>query len=82
MQRTANPCTPVRFRPQPPDKKMKVAIVGFGFVGKALFNAFDKSIEVLKIDPKLGTNLKDIEDKIISKKPNNKTKIVYRNSVL
>ena len=62
MQRTANPCTPVRFRPQPPDKKMKVAIVGFGFVGKALFNAFNKSIEVLKIDPKLGTDLNDIED--------------------
>ncbi len=35
---------------------MKVAIVGFGFVGKVLFNAFDKSIEILSIDKRIGNS--------------------------
>ena len=35
---------------------MRVAIVGFGFVGKVLFNAFDKSIEILSIDKRIGNS--------------------------
>ncbi len=37
MQRTANPSTPVRFRPQPPQMKMiKITVVGAGYVGTSL----------------------------------------------
>ena len=61
MQRTANPCTPVRFRPQPPFRNMKISIIGFGFVGKALFNALDKTVTVFKVDPKLGTSVSDLK---------------------
>ena len=32
---------------------MKVGIVGYGFVGKALENGIDDSVSTLKIDPKL-----------------------------
>jgi len=39
---------------------MKIAIIGYGFVGKALFNALTNKILVKKIDPKLGTNLNDL----------------------
>ena len=40
---------------------MKVAIVGYGFVGKALSDGFLDSVEVIKIDPKLDTNINEIE---------------------
>ena len=39
---------------------MKIAIVGYGFVGKALKNAIHKSVEVFIVDPVLGTNIKDL----------------------
>ena len=39
---------------------MKIAIIGFGFVGKALFNALVDSIDVLKVDPKLNTSIQDL----------------------
>lgn len=41
--------------------KTKACIVGCGFVGSALENCFKKSVELLKIDPKLDTNIRDIE---------------------
>ena len=40
---------------------MKVAIVGYGFVGKALSNGFLDTVEAIKIDPKLDTNITEIE---------------------
>ena len=30
---------------------MKVGIIGFGFVGKALFHGLKKNVEIIKIDP-------------------------------
>ncbi len=59
MQRPAKPFTPVRFRLQPPSI-MKVGIIGFGFVGKALFNGLVDGLDVLKVDPKLNTSIKDL----------------------
>ena len=41
---------------------MKVGIIGLGFVGTALLNAIDKDVEVLKVDPILGTNINDLSD--------------------
>tara|TARA_B100001093_G_scaffold300142_1_gene286201 strand:+ start:2554 stop:3489 length:936 start_codon:yes stop_codon:yes gene_type:complete len=71
MQRTANPCTPVRFRPQPPlvakehtqnKENMKVGIIGYGFVGKALHNGLNPDNKVLLIDPKLKTSVSDLRN--------------------
>jgi nucleotide sugar dehydrogenase len=59
MQRPAKPFTPVRFRLQPPNI-MKVAIIGFGFVGKALRNGFKDDVDCIEVDPKLGTNINDL----------------------
>ena len=39
---------------------MKVGIVGYGFVGKALENGIDDSVSTLKIDPKLNNSIKDL----------------------
>tara|TARA_Y100000768_G_C23837657_1_gene614576 strand:+ start:56 stop:901 length:846 start_codon:yes stop_codon:yes gene_type:complete len=39
---------------------MKVAIVGYGFVGKALSEGFLDTVEVIKIDPKLNTDINQI----------------------
>ena len=39
---------------------MKVGIVGFGFVGKALRNGLKDNVDCLEIDPKLGTNVDDL----------------------
>ena len=39
---------------------MKVAIVGFGFVGKALKNALHSSVDIFIVDPNLGTKIKDL----------------------
>tara|TARA_B100001093_G_scaffold241325_1_gene231039 strand:- start:2474 stop:3313 length:840 start_codon:yes stop_codon:yes gene_type:complete len=41
---------------------MKVSIVGYGFVGKALFNAFTDQVDVQKIDPILNTSIDEIKD--------------------
>ena len=60
MQRPAKPFTPVRFRLQPPHI-MKVGIVGFGFVGRALKNGLRENVDCIEIDPKLGTNLNDLK---------------------
>ena len=62
MQRTANPCTPVRFRPQPPFRNMKISIIGFGFVGKAIANALKGNFELQKIDPILNTKIEELKD--------------------
>ena len=39
---------------------MKIAIIGFGFVGKATLNGLTKDTETLLIDPKLGTSSEDL----------------------
>ncbi len=39
---------------------MKVAIIGYGFVGKALNNALKDTVEIIKIDPKLGTSIQEL----------------------
>ena len=39
---------------------MKVGIIGFGFVGKAIKNGLNESVETLNIDPKLNTKTKDL----------------------
>ena len=41
---------------------MKVAIVGYGFVGKALSDGLLDTVEVIKIDPKLETNIYEIKE--------------------
>ena len=61
MQRPAKPFTPVRFRLQPPHI-MKVAIFGFGFVGKALKNGLKGNVDCIEIDPKLGTDMNDLRN--------------------
>jgi len=40
---------------------MKVAIIGYGFVGKALQNGLKNSVEVFLVDPKLNTNINDLK---------------------
>ena len=40
---------------------MKVAIIGYGFVGKALQNGLKTSVEVLLVDPKLNTDINDLK---------------------
>lgn len=40
---------------------MKVAIIGYGFVGKALQNGIKTSVEVLLVDPKLNTDTNDLK---------------------
>ena len=39
---------------------MKIGIIGYGFVGKALEAGLTSDVEVIKIDPKLGTHISDI----------------------
>ncbi len=39
---------------------MKVGIIGFGFVGNALSKGLKKSVDIIKIDPKLGTDINDL----------------------
>ena len=62
MQRPAKPLTPVRFRIQPPLNIMKIGIIGYGFVGKALAAGLNENVSLLKIDPKLNTNINDLID--------------------
>ena len=40
---------------------MKIGIVGYGFVGKALANGLKDSVDLSIIDPKIGTSIKDLE---------------------
>ena len=40
---------------------MKVAIIGYGFVGKALENGFKENVETILIDPKLNTEIFDLK---------------------
>ena len=61
MQRPAKPLTPVRFRIQPPLKIMKIGIIGYGFVGKALEAGLNDDVEIIKIDPKLNTEIKSLK---------------------
>ena len=42
--------------------KLKLGIIGHGFVGKATDFGFNKNIEKYIVDPKLGTNIQDLED--------------------
>ncbi len=43
-------------------KKVKVGIVGYGFVGKATAKGFSKNTELFLVDPLLGTNLCDLKE--------------------
>ena len=61
MQRPAKPFTPVRFRIQPPFI-MKIGIIGYGFVGKALNSALSSNVDTYIVDPKLNTYLDDLKD--------------------
>ena len=61
MQRPAKPFTPVRFRIQPPNI-MKIGIIGYGFVGKALSNAFHESVDIFKVDPKLDSTIENLKE--------------------
>tara|TARA_Y100000992_G_C21161519_1_gene441312 strand:+ start:34 stop:885 length:852 start_codon:yes stop_codon:yes gene_type:complete len=40
---------------------MKVGIVGFGFVGKALKNGLNDNVDCVEIDPKLGSDINDLK---------------------
>lgn len=40
---------------------MKIAIVGYGFVGKAIDYAFKRNIEKVIVDPKLDTSIKNLK---------------------
>ena len=62
MQRPAKPLTPVRFRIQPPLNIMKIGIIGYGFVGKALEAGLNDDVDILKIDPKLNTEIKSLQN--------------------
>ena len=39
---------------------MKVAIIGYGFVGKALENGFKENVETFLVDPKLKTEINEL----------------------
>lgn len=39
---------------------MRIGIIGYGFVGKALAQAFVDSVEIYKVDPKLDTNINNL----------------------
>tara|TARA_B100001769_G_C21975195_1_gene524497 strand:- start:58 stop:900 length:843 start_codon:yes stop_codon:yes gene_type:complete len=41
---------------------MKIGIIGYGFVGKALAAGLNEDVSILKIDPKLNTNINDLID--------------------
>jgi len=40
---------------------MKIGIVGYGFVGKALCNGLKENVDRINIDPKLNTDIRDLE---------------------
>ena len=62
MQRPAKPLTPVRFRIQPPLNIMKIGIIGYGFVGKALAAGLTEDVDVFKVDPLLNTTIHNLID--------------------
>ena len=39
---------------------MKVGIIGYGFVGKALANGIKSEASIFKVDPKLKTTIEDL----------------------
>ncbi len=39
---------------------MRVGIIGYGFVGKALANGIKNKVDIFKVDPKLGTSISDL----------------------
>ena len=41
-------------------KKIKIGIVGYGFVGKATDWGFSVNVEKFIVDPKLGTNINQL----------------------
>ena len=41
---------------------MKVAIIGYGFVGKALKNGLKTNLEIFIVDPNLNTDINDLKD--------------------
>ena len=41
--------------------KIKVGVIGYGFVGRAISKSFNKNVNLLKIDPKLQTNTRDLK---------------------
>ena len=41
---------------------MKIGIIGYGFVGKALEAGFTDAVKILKIDPKLNSKIDDLVD--------------------
>ena len=41
---------------------MKIGIIGFGFVGKALQNGLKEDVNSIEIDPKLNTNIEDLKN--------------------
>ena len=41
---------------------MRVAIIGYGFVGKAIEFGAKKNVEIIKIDPNLGTDISELID--------------------
>ena len=43
-------------------KKVKIGIVGHGFVGKATDNGFQKNVEKFNVDPKLGTTVSQLAE--------------------
>ena len=40
---------------------MKVGIIGYGFVGKALADGLKENVDVFLVDPKLKTSIKDLQ---------------------
>ena len=74
MQRTANPCTPVRFRPQPPLKMSKrIIIFGLGYVGTSMAILLSQKnyVRAIDIDEKkvnlLNNKVSPIKDNLIDK---------------
>ena len=41
---------------------MKIGIIGYGFVGKALAEGLTDDVEIYKVDPKLNTSLIDLKE--------------------
>ena len=50
---------------------MKVGIIGYGFVGKALANGIKDQNNIFKVDPKLGTSISDLVEVCYEFKQNN-----------
>ena len=44
---------------------MKVGIVGYGFVGKALHYGIRDQVDVIKVDPKLGSSVEDLRNQTL-----------------